>query len=772
MSKALLYSVAFMGTVVLAACGATKHLPPGEHLYTGPRIEQVNNQDLSARQKKVIHEDLEDMVRPKPNTRFLGIPIKLGIYNMFRKAKPNSFFGRLRNQLGEPPVLVSQVDIPNNVKLLQNHMENKGYFLAKVSGDTVVKGKRGYARFRVEANSQYTINSIRFPSDSFQLGRDILADAGNTLLKPGEAYDLDLIRGERNRIDARLKEKGYFFFSPDYLLLQVDSTVGNHKVDMVLTVKRDAPEASLLAYRINNTYIFANYRLANTNFSNDTATSNYRPDTSIATAENYKGFLIVDRRKRFKPWMWPRIMVFKPGDIYNRTDHNTTLSRLINLNEFRYVKNRFEPVTDSAKLDAYYYLTPQPKKNLRVEFGVTTKSNNLNGSQINFTFRNRNTFKQAEQLAITAYIGTETQFGGTFQGYNTYRTGAAATLSIPRFVVPFFKVNTTSAFVPRTNMQIGYDLLTRTRLYTVNSYRGQLGYSWKPSPKISWEVNPFSVNYTQPINVTKEFRDSLNNYPYLQRVIDSQFILGSNVLFQYNEVANGLVKLNSFYFMGLLDMAGNLAGLFTGATAKTRPKQIAGATFDQYVKLEVDGRYYRKIGLKSSWVNRLNIGYGIPYGNSTQMPYIKQFFTGGNNSLRGFRSRSVGPGTFRELKATTFLPDQTGDIKLEVNTEYRPHISGPLYGAVFLDAGNIWLKTEDPSRPGSGFKAGFLNDLAVDAGLGVRLDVTLFVIRLDVGFPIRKPWLDNPWVINQINLLNRAYRRENVVYNLAIGYPF
>ncbi|RYZ24622.1 MAG: hypothetical protein EOO16_00550, partial [Chitinophagaceae bacterium] len=716
MSKALLYSVAFTGTVLLASCGATKHLPPGEHLYTGPKIEQVNNQDLTARQKKVIHEDLEDMVRPKPNTRFLGIPFKLGIYNKFRNAKPNSFFGRLRNQLGESPVLVSQVDIGNNVKILQNHMENKGYFLAKVSGDTVVKGKKGYARFRVEANTQYTINSVRFPADTFQLGRDIVADAGATLLKPGEPYDLDLIRGERNRIDARLKEKGYFFFSPDYLLLQVDSTVGNHKVDMVITVKREAPAASLLAYRINNTYIFSNYRLGNGNIGNDSTRTTNRPDTSIATAENYKGFLIVDRRKRFKPWMWPRIMVFKPGDIYNRTDHNTTLSRLINLNEFRFVKNRFEPVTDSAKLDAYYYLTPQPKKNLRTEIGVTTKSNNLNGTQINFTFRNRNTFRQAEQLMVTAYIGTETQFGGTFQGYNTYRTGAEATLSIPRFVVPFFKVNTTSAFVPRTNMQLGYDLLTRNKLYTVNSYRAQLGYSWKPRQNVNWEVNPFSINYTQPINVTNEYRDSVRKYPYLQRVVDSQFILGSNVLFQYNEVANGLVKMNSFYFMGLLDMAGNLAGLFTGATASTRPKRIAGALFDQYVKLEVDGRFYRKIGLKSSWVNRLNIGYGIPYGNSTQMPYIKQFFTGGNNSLRGFRSRSVGPGTFREIKATTFLPDQTGDIKLELNTEFRPHISGPLYGALFVDAGNIWLKNEDPSRPGSGFSGKFLSELAMDAG--------------------------------------------------------
>jgi outer membrane protein insertion porin family len=760
MSKA--FSVLMIaGLALLAACSTTKHLPPGEHLYTGARLTITNTSDLTVRQKKILDEDLENLARPKPNTRFLGIPIKLGIYNMFRNAKPNSFFGRLRTQFGEPPVLLSSVDIKNNVKLLDNHAQNKGFFLVHSTGDTVVRGRKGFARYKVEANAQYTINSVRFPTDSTQLAQDIRLDASKSLLKPGNPYDLDLVKGERARVDARLKEKGYFFFNPEFLLLQVDSTIGNHKVDMVMIVKSETPDNALLAYRVNNTYIYANYRINGNN-----------PDTSIATAKEYKGYRIIDRRQRFKPWFWPRIMVFKSGDIYNRTDHNTTLSRLINLNEFRYVKNRFEPVSDSAKLDAYYYLTPQPKQNLRVELGFTTKSNNLNGSQINLTWRNRNTFRQAEQLAITAYVGTETQFGGTFQGYNTYRTGAEATFAIPRFIVPFFNVNTTSAYVPRTNIKLGYDLLTRQKLYTVNSFRAALGYTWKPAAQKSFEFYPISINYTQPINVTVEYNDSVAKYPYLKRVIDSQFVLGSTFEYNYNEVANGLLKVNSWYLNGLLDMSGNVAGLISGANIRDgKQKRIFNALFDQYIKLEIDGRYYRKVGLKSSWVNRLIIGYGLPYGNSDQLPYIKQFYVGGNNSLRGFRSRSLGPGTFHQV-STTFLADQTGDIKFEANTEFRPHISGPLYGAVFLDAGNIWLAKEDTTRPGSGFSGNFLNELAVDVGIGLRLDVTIFVIRLDAGFPIRKPWEQNPWVMNQVNFGNQAWRRSNIIYNLAIGYPF
>lgn len=760
MSKAL-SALAIGAALLLAACSGTKHIPPGEHLYTGARTKITESKDLSVRQRKVLDEDLEKLTRPRPNSRFLGIPFKLNIYNLFYKAKPNSFFGRLRDRLGEPPVLLSSVDLNNNVRLLDNHAQNKGFFLVRTSIDSAVHGKKGHLNVNVAAGPQYTINSIRFPADSIDLTRDIRADVDKSLLKVNDPYDLDVIKGERNRIDARLKEKGYFYFNPDYLLMQVDSTVGNHKVDMVLKVKPEAPVDALVPYRINNTYIYANYRL-----------NAAKPDTSISTAQEYKGFRIIDRRQRFKNWFWPRIMVFRSGDLYNRTDHNTTLARLINLNEFRYVKNRFEPVSDSAMLDAYYYLTPQPKQNLRAEIGLTTKSNNLNGSQVNVTWRNRNMFRQAEQFVLTAYIGTETQFGGTFQGYNTYRMGAEGTFSIPRFVVPFFNVNTTSAFVPRTNIQLGYDLLVRNKLYTVNSFRGQLGYSWKPNPLVTIEVNPVSINYVQPINVTQEYRDSLIRHPYLRHVIDSQFVLGSNFLFNYNEVANGLQKPNAFYFNGLLDLSGNVAGLVTGATAGTRPKRIAGAIFDQYIKLEVDGRWYHKLGLRSSWVNRLDLGYGIPYGNSNQMPYIKQFFVGGNNSLRGFRSRSVGPGTYFDTTATTFLGDQTGDIKLEFNTEFRPNISGPLYGAVFVDAGNIWLAHEDPERPGSGFKGNFLNQLAVDVGLGIRLDVTIFVIRLDAGFPIRKPWEQNPWVINAIKFSDRNWRKSNVIYNLAIGYPF
>ncbi|HVG15609.1 MAG TPA: BamA/TamA family outer membrane protein, partial [Chitinophagaceae bacterium] len=741
-----------------------KNLPEGEKLYTGAKVNLETGSSMPSRSKKVLRSDLQAMTRPKPNTRLLGIPVKLAIYNTFAKAKPKSIFGKLRDKMGEPPVLLSSVDLTRNSKVIQSHLENKGFFRTALESDTIVKGKKAHATYDVNAGEQYTIKSIEYVSDSTnELEVAIQQTVKESLIKPGDPYDLDVIKGERIRIDGYLKEKGFYFFSPEHLLVKIDSTAGTNQVDMRVAVKPEAPGNAQQAYRINNVFIYSGYNLNTANL-----------DTNKANREFYQGYNIIDRRKRYKPKLFKQIMMFEPGEVYNRTDHNLTLNRLINLNQFKYVKNRFEELPDSAKLDAYYYLTPLPRQSLRGEVNATTKSNNLNGTQFNLSWSNRNRFRAGEQISLSAYVGSEIAFGGAFKGYNTYRTGAELNLTIPRFVAPFLNnLNTRGGFVPRTNMQIGYDLLNRRKLYTLNSYRGGLGYLWKESTQKQHEFYPISINYVQPLNVTDSFKVSALKYPYLNRIVDSQFILGSTYQYTLNQLATGLQKINAFFFNGLVDVSGNVAGLLTGANASnSEPKRIMKAVFDQYIKLEADGRYYRRIGLKSSWANRIIVGYGLPYGNSDQLPYIKQFFIGGNNSIRAFRSRTIGPGSYPLLATSTSFPDQTGDIKLEINTEFRPHISGPLYGAVFLDAGNIWLKNEDPSRPGASFSKDFIKELAIGTGAGIRLDITMFVIRLDLGIPIRKPWVENPWLLNQIRLGQKEWRRENIVYNLAIGYHF
>lgn len=752
--------------VLLGSCSTTRHIPANDKLYTGARV--IVDGPPTVRERKELKEDLSGLTRPKPNSKFLGIPFKLMFYNMFYNAK-KGLFKNLRDKFGQPPVLLSQLDLEANIKLLQNYTENKGYFQAKTTGDTTVKRKKASAKYKVETGPRYSINKVQFPADSSDLSLALAQTQKNSLLIPGNPFDLEVIRGERTRIDAIIKEKGFYFFSPDYLLIKTDSTIGNHLVDMYLTVKPETPEEARQIYRINDVYIYSNYRL-----------NSARLDTSRENEQVYKGYHIIDRRHRFKPYVFEETMQFRPGDVYNRTDHNQTLNRLINLNTFKFVKNRFEVANvDSPKLDAYYYLTPNPSKSLHAEITTITRSNNLNGWQLNLGWQHRNLFRSAAQANISAYIGSDVQFSGAFSGYNTYRTGAEANFSIPRFVVPFVNLRNKGAYAPRTTIRLGYDVLQRQKLYTLNSYRFEYGYNWKRTIQKSHELYPISITYAQPLNVTETYKNLQDSIVGLAHIIDQQFILGSRYEFLYNQMANGVQPRNAWYFNGIVDLSGNIAGLASGANAKRGDTaKLFGTPFSQYVKLEGDVRYYRRIGLKSTWANRIDIGIGIPYGNSTQIPYIKQFFTGGNNSLRGFRSRSVGPGTYfpktTSGKPSSIIPDQTGDIKLEMNTEFRPHISGPLYGAIFLEGGNIWLMNDSSytHKEGAQFTSKFFSQLAVDAGVGIRLDITLFVIRFDVAFPLRKPWVIPPSVLRDINFFDPAWRRQNLVYNLAIGYPF
>ena len=323
---------------LIAACSNTRHLPANDKLYTGANVTVSGTSTV--REKKVLQQDLEGLTRPKPNSKFLGIPIKLSIYNLFRNKKENSFFGKIRDKNGEPPVLLSQLDLPHNILVLQSHMENKGYFQAKVTGDTIIRRKKAHANYKAEAGAQYKINAIHFPGDSGGvLFSTIRESSDNTLLKAGTPFDLDVIKAERTRIDAFLKEKGFYFFSPEFILVKTDTTLGNHLVNMYVTVKPDIPVESREIYRIKNVQIYTGYAL-----------NMERIDSIKSSQDYYNGYYIIDRRKRFKPSLFAETMKFKTGDVYNRTNHNFTLSRLINLDLFKFVKNRFEinTETDSA----------------------------------------------------------------------------------------------------------------------------------------------------------------------------------------------------------------------------------------------------------------------------------------------------------------------------------------------------------------------------------------------------------------------------------------
>ncbi len=753
----------FIPLIILAmcfvSCSNLRKVPAGDALLVGVTVK-VKDSLMNARDRRRMGKELVSLTRPQPNSKILGMRIKLWAHNYLPKS--------IGDKLGEEQVLLSQVNLDYNNRVLQSGLENRGYFHAFAEADTVVRRKKARATYTVTVGPQYAIRDIRYDSSNNVLSQTIRSGASESFIKPGDPFDLTVIKNERVRIDEYLKERGYFYFDSDYMLAQADTTVGDNKVSLFMKVKPNTPVESRRFYRINDVYIIPNYRL-----------NAARIDTTKENAKFFEGYYVIDPRDLYKPRLFTQSMQFNPGDIYNRTDHIQTINRLVSLGLFKFVKNRFErtPGNDTL-LNVYYYLTPLPKRSLRAEVNASTKSNNLTGSSVTLGWRNRNTLRSGVLFSLNANASFEVQFGGKSKGFNTFGAGFETGLDFPRFLF-LRKLNTKGGYVPHTQFVLGYDLLRKQKLYTMQSFRTSVGYLWRENFETEHTIHPIVINYVQPLVITQLFKDSAATNPSLNKAVEKQFILGSDYNYTYNELKEQIAikgrYFSGVYFSGTVDLSGNVAGLLTGANVNNgNQKNIFGAPFSQYIKLEADMRRYLKISNSSLWANRLIVGVGFPYGNSRELPFIKQFFIGGNNSLRAFRTRALGPGSFEAPQSDFFLPDQSGDIKLEMNTELRAKMTSFLHGALFIDAGNIWLYNDNPDKPGAKFSKDFLKELAVGAGIGFRFDITFLVIRLDIAVPLRKPWLPDGdrWVISQLNFGDKSWRRENIIYNLGFGYPF
>lgn len=739
--------------VLLNSCNATKYVPEGDLLYTGATVK-VKDSLVSKKDRKALRNEMEELLRPKPNRTFLGLRPKLFFYNLVSEPKKNKGFKYwVKYKLGEPPVLFSQVSLDYNADVLRNYSENNGYFKTKVEADSTRKGRKASAQYIVRPGKQYFIKSVTFPEDSTELAKAVKGLQRRSLLKVGNPYNLETIKLERERIDTRLKEKGFYYFSANDLLVQIDSTVGKYEVDLILKIKEETAASAQQVYRINDIIVYPNYSL------NDTLNPNE------IKVKSYKDFTIIDKNNTFKPRVFDRTLYFEKNDIYNRTNHNLSLNRLVNLGTFKFVKNSFKVAdTTGNYLDAYYYLTLLPKKSIRVEVLGKTNSANYTGTELNINWSNRNTFKGAELLSLSAFGGLEFQMSGQNNGFNVYRIGGEASLIWPRFIAPI-KLKSSSGYVPKTKALLNYEFQQRDKLYSLNTFKGSYGYIWKENIRKEHELKVSEITYASPMHVTALYDSQANANPALAKVIEKQLIFGPTYSYTYTNTMKKRLK-NTIYFRGDVEVAGTVAGLITGADAKKeQPKEILDVPFSQFIKLQTEFRHYYKINRSSEIASRIIVGGAYAYGNSTTIPFIKQFFIGGTNSIRAFRARSIGPGSNLPDTSTEFLPDQSGDFKLEFNTEYRSKIYSVINGAVFLDAGNIWLLNDADNA--KNLSKRFLDEIAVGAGVGLRFDFSFLILRTDFAVPLRLPYgnVSDRWVMDKINL-------KSGVFNLAIGYPF
>jgi outer membrane protein assembly factor BamA len=750
----------------LSSCSGTGKLKEGQRLYTGAKVKIESPHPVP--HEAELTSILESVITPQPNKSFFGIRPGVAFYNLGSDKGIGKF---IRNSLGEEPVFYDSVNNKNVTELIVNRLHNNGYFTSQVSYKPDLKPKTATVTYTAHVTKPYTIASIDFPAgdSAEQIYRDMAATKEKSLLKVGDVYTLTTLTNERARIDGELKNKGYFYFNPEYIIWKVDTTLNNYTLDVHLRIKPDAPQKALTSYKLDDIFIYTQFVLG-------PDTIPQKPPVRVGGYHYYP-----DEQSLKARHLLPSVFVEK-DKTYSRQDHALTLSRLMGLGMFRFVDIQFrQNDTLPDRLNAFMRLTPSQLQSVRTELEATTQTNGFAGPGFSVNYRHRNVMRGAEQLLLNFSIAQQTYTarkrasdaptGGTEDtgknGLNSFEFAVRAELNVPRFIVPFKVRNLRSQFVPRTRFTVGYNLMSRPEYFRMNGYNLTYGYAWRPHRRITHELTPINVQYVRLSNQTEAFEALLADRLFLRQSFEDQFILGSIYNFTFNTQTDPKQRTH-FFFNGNLDLSGNALNMFQTQVLRSKddPKTVINQRYAQYTRFTFDTRYYHGLTRKSQLATRMIIGLGVPYGNSVTLPYVKQYYIGGANSIRSYRPRELGPGTYRDTTQSGFF-DQTGDIRFETNVEYRFDIIPYLKGALFVDAGNIWLSRAHPDKPGGEFKfSKAFSQLAVGAGAGLRVDAEFFVLRLDAGFPVRNPYVTPTYV------LKIPPPRSTMIFHIAVGYPF
>lgn len=745
----------------ISSCTGTKFLNENQKFYTGAEIEFKGRYKSKAdRQLKL---DMEELLFPKPNTTILGSRPLVWVHFVAGTPKKEKGLRHwLKYKFGKEPVFFSEVDYRHTAELMNNKMHNEGFFENDVEYQVKESKKTARVIYTIVPGRPYHVGEITYESAEDPISKALEELKPASLISTGSRYRLDDLASERTRLKDGLKNKGFYYIDENHLIFDVDTTAGDRQVDVMLRKKSNIPAKAENIYRISDVFVVQDQK---------------KSDSSVRAADTLfvDSVYYYDPGRMFRPGAVLGKVNLKPGNLYTQNDHNFTIGKLINLNAFRYVNVNFSETGEEGKLDAMVHLIPAEKKSLRVELQGAINSNDYVGPLLRATFQNRNFLRGAEVFELSLTAGFETQiYGGQQSGSLTsFELGAGASLVFPDFVLPVPFDFRNSRFVPQTEVRLGVKRINRVNFFSMSSVDLGFGYRWNETVRKKHVVFPIDISVVNLTSTTEEFRELLEINSFLRSSYEEQFILGSRYSYFYNTQAQEKRgSIDDFYFNGNIDLSGNIAYLLQSSVS-SNPEgdySILGSEYSQFAKVDVDFRYYRKISSKSKLATRVIAGAGYAYGNSESLPFIKQFSIGGSGSIRAFRARSIGPGSYRDPSVAQggIFIDQTGDIKFEWNTEYRFDILGSLKGALFADVGNIWTIREDENRPGSHFAVkNFISEMAMGAGFGIRYDANFFVIRFDLAVPLREPFhpLAERWVFNDIGF-------DKVVYNIAIGYPF
>jgi outer membrane protein assembly factor BamA len=758
--------------LILYSCNPTKYVPEGETL--------LNNNYIEINKTGISKTDLVPYIKQKPNKKIFGARFHLGLYNLSNLNKEKWPHSWLRN-IGEEPVIYDKSSATKSREQLEEYISSKGYFDSRVSDSVRTVKRKSDVFYDVHLKEPYTVRNLYFEIADTTIETLFCFDSINCLIQRGKPYDVDVLQAERSRFERYVKDHGFYGFSAaDHISFRVDSTIGNRQVNLYYDIKKFqkidnynrityVPHS---VYRIKNVYIYPDF------VPKDVLEGGETYLRSLDTV-NYNGYyFITDQKKpQLKYDLILQSLYLKPGSDYSISNSEQTQSHLMTLKAYRLVNIFYNEAeapdnTEGSQLflDCHIQLTQLSQQSFNVELEGTNSAGNLGGA-LNLVYQHKNLLHGAEQFNMKLKGAFEAMPDKTGKLRPTQEYGFETSLRLPKFLVPFMKKEGfIKNYNPTTTILAAYNYQDMP-FYTRTIANATFGYNWSGHKYRTHIVNPVQLNVVRLISIDTAFQKKIDASSYLAYSYRDVMILGSNYSFIFNN--QKIQKSKDYLFLRVnAEAAGNLlsaASRLTGAKKTEGTYNILGQPFAQYIRTDLDLRYNVILNDVSSVVYRGFIGLGIPYGNSKAIPFEKQYFGGGANGIRAWQVRSLGPGSY--VPGENEFLNQTADIKLEANAEYRFKLFWVLEGALFLDAGNIWTFNEDASRPGAQFKFNkFFNDIAVGTGTGFRFDFDFVTARIDMGMKLRDPSISNGsnWI-----LMSRRYNfRDDFAFVLGIGYPF
>ncbi len=800
----LRYLLLLVGILALGACSNTKYLQQNQTLYVSSTVDVKG--DILNSEKQDIRSSLssKSLMTQQPNKKLLATRIKVWLYNQKYNEKKSSWFWNMvlskRNM--EAPVVYDSAKTRESISRMTSYLHNQGFFYATVEADASDKRRKTSVTYKVNTGRNFVLDKITYEVPDSNILAVVQANQNLSLLKKGVAYKSATLSSERERLTRIIRDAGYYKFGRDAIEFEVDTlnkalfrnslnpfegfvnifteNKGREKPTMDVEVRIKNPEDSANAtwqrYHISKIYAYPDFPL------------NGNPNDSTLRQDNRKYITIRSHQDILKPKILSRSILLRPGEPYSLQQYNNTVNKLYDLGVWQFVTLQYRENKDTAHgLDAYLFLTPRRRQELGVNFEVSNSSDYTLGSGVSLNYRHINLAKSATQLSMSLNTGIEL-VNKQVEGWvlQSREFGGEMSFTWPRFALPF-NIRQAARSNVKTRLTFGANFLSRIEKFDITSINLSYGYDWNESLYKRWIVKPFTLNYVG-VNLDPNFKvQTVDPNPYLKRSFEPALIGGESVSFIYSN--NDLLHQRHYsYFRANIEESGlwlnginSLVDMATGK--KSNIESLTKVNISNFVKMEADYRHYWRLGVHSGLATRIYAGVGIPYSTSSVLPYVRQFTSGGPNSIRAFRLRTLGPGSYKDTSSSAqIFPDQTGDMKLEGNVEYRFDLlrmfggTINLKGATFLDMGNIWMIKKDLTRPGSEFRFDQLyHDLAIGTGAGLRLDFSFFLIRLDWGIPVKVPYYadsKNGWYLSEWNLGDGKWRRDNIIWNIAIGYPF